>query len=264
MLQAVADPEGVVFLRLARTVAGRPLYRGGAYLLGNVLLDCGPPATARAVLEWLGSRTVDALLVTHHHEDHSGGAALLAARRGLAPHIHASGVALLAHGYPIELYRRLVWGRPRPVEARPLTPVVDTGAVRLEVVETPGHTPDHVCFYDRSRGWVFTGDLFLGERQRYLRDDEDLEQTIASLQAATALPLARVFCAHRGPLRDGPAALGRRLQHLTQVRDQARALLAQGLPEAEIARRVVGPEGPLTWISRGRFSAVNFVRSLKR
>jgi glyoxylase-like metal-dependent hydrolase (beta-lactamase superfamily II) len=264
VLHAAVDPEGPVFLRLARTVAGRPLYRGGAYLVGNVLVDCGPPATARALLDWLGSRPVDALLVTHHHEDHSGAAALLLARRGLVPQIHAAGVGPLAHGYPQELYRRLVGGTPRPVEARALPPTVDTGGARLEVVETPGHSPDHVCFYDRARGWLFTGDLFLGERQRYLRDDEDLEQTIVSLQAATALPLARVFCAHRGPLRDGPAAMGRRLAHLTQVRDQARELMAQGLPDAEVARRVVGPEGPLTWISRGRFSALNFVRSLKR
>jgi hypothetical protein len=58
--------------------------------------------------------------------------------------------------------------------------------------------------------------------------------------------------------------MARRLAHLTQVRDQARELMAQGLPDAEVARRVVGPEGPLTWISRGRFSALNFVRSLKR
>jgi glyoxylase-like metal-dependent hydrolase (beta-lactamase superfamily II) len=264
MLHATTDPEGVVFLRLARTVAGRPLYRGGAYLLGGVLLDCGPPATARAVLSWLGGRTVDALLVTHHHEDHSGGAALLLAERGLVPHIHAAGMGPLAHGYPQQLYRRLVWGRPAPVVARPLPPVVDTGVVRLEVVETPGHSPDHVCFYDRSRGWLFTGDLFLGERQRYLREDEDLGQIIASLRAATTLPLERVFCAHRGPLRDGPAALRRRLDNLVSVRDRALDLLARGLPDAEVARRAVGPEGPLTWISRGRFSALNFVKSLKR
>ena len=85
------------------------------------------------------------------------------------------------------------------------------------MLETPGHSPDHVCFYDRSRGFLFTGDLFLGERQRYLRDDEDLEQIIGSLRAATSLPLQRVFCAHRGPLRDGPAALRRRLDGLVSI-----------------------------------------------
>ena len=36
---------------------------------------------------------------------------------------------------------------------------------------------------------------------------------------------------------------------------------AEGLSEREIARRAVGPEGFLTWYSRGRFAARNFVRA---
>jgi glyoxylase-like metal-dependent hydrolase (beta-lactamase superfamily II) len=263
VLRAEGDGE-VTFLRLARTIAGRPLYRGGAYLAGGVLVDCGPPATAPAVLEWSQGRPVDAVVITHHHEDHSGGAALLKARRGLTPLVHRAGVERLARGFPMEIYRRLAWGRHATVAAEPLPEVVDTGAVRLEVVETPGHSPDHVCFFERKRGWLFTGDLFLSERQRYLRMDEDFETLLASLGRVCALPVGRVYCAHRGPVADGPAALRRRLDRLTALRDRVIDLLGQGLSEGEVARRAVGQEGPMTWLTFGHFSARNFVRSLAR
>jgi ribonuclease/clavin/mitogillin len=263
MLRADGDGE-VTFLRLARTLAGRPLYPGGAYLAGGVLIDCGPPATAAAVCDWLQGRTVDAVVITHHHEDHSGGAALLQARRGLTPLIHRAGLERVARGFPMEIYRRVAWGRYSTVAAAPLPVVVEAGGVRLEVVETPGHSPDHVCFFERARGWLFTGDLFLAERQRYLRMDEDLSTLIESLRRVCALPIARVYCAHRGPVADGPAALRRRLDRLVSLRERVLDLLGQGLSEAEVARRAVGTEGPMTWLTLGHFSARNFVRSLAR
>ena len=64
--------------------------------------------------------------------------------------------------------------------------------------------------------------------------------------------------------RDGPAALRRKAENLGVLRDRVRELLARGLPAREVARRAVGPEGPLTWFSLGRFSALNFVRAVAR
>jgi hypothetical protein len=61
---------------------------------------------------------------------------------------------------------------------------------------------------------------------------------------------------------DGAAALRRRLDGLTSLRERVLDLLDQGLPEAEVARRAVGPEGPMTWLTFGHFSARNFVRSV--
>ena len=255
-----AEHRDVTFFRLARTLAGRPLYWGGAYLVGGALVDCGPPATAPELMRALDGRRVDTLLVTHHHEDHMGAAALLGRLRGLVPKIHASGVPRLERGFPQETYRRVAWGRPPRVHAEALGIEEAVGALRFEVIPTPGHSADHVCFFERERGWLFTGDLFIAERLRYLRDDEDLDSLITSLESVARLPLTRVFCAHRGPVRDGPAALRRKAEHLSGLRQRARELLAQGLPEREVTRRAVGREGFLTWFSRGRFSARNFVR----
>ena len=251
----------ITFFRMARRLMGWPAYWTGAYLVDGLLVDCGPPATARAFVRALASRPVEALGVTHHHEDHMGAAAALRAARGVVLQAHVSALPLLAHGFVQEGYRRLAWGRPPRIEARPLGAEVTTRSLRFEVVPTPGHSPDHVCFFERERGWLFTGDLFLAERLRYLREDEDLAALIASLDRVCALPATRVFCAHRGEVRDGRAALERKRDRLRALVTRVHELRETGLAETEIARRAVGPEGFLTWYSGGRFAARNFVRA---
>ena len=263
-VEPVADAADVTFLRIARTLAGRPLYWTGAYLVGTTLIDCGPPSTAAQLVRVLEGRPVDTLLVTHHHEDHMGSADLLARHRGLVARIHPAGVPLVEGGFRQETYRRVAWGRPPLIRAEALGAEVEAGPFRYEVIATPGHSPDHACFFERERGWLFTGDLFLAERLKYLRDDEDLAGLIASLESVSRLPLTRVFGAHRGPVRDGPAALRRKAEGLRTLRERVREMLARGLSEGEVTRRAVGPEGFLTWFSRGRFSARNFVKAVAR
>jgi glyoxylase-like metal-dependent hydrolase (beta-lactamase superfamily II) len=150
------------------------------------------------------------------------------------------------------------------VRAEALGAEVEAGGLRLQVLATPGHSPDHVCFFEPERGWLFTGDLFLAERLRFLRADEDFHALLASLERMAALPARHLLCAHRGPVPGGIDALRRKASHLRALRDEVRALLAQGLPEAEVTRRAVGPEGWLTWLSLGHFSARNFVRAVRR
>jgi hypothetical protein len=79
-----------------------------------------------------------------------------------------------------------------------------------------------------------------------------------------ALPAREVFCAHRGPVRGGMEAIRRKAAHLEALRDQVRELAGRGLPLREIARRAVGREGPMTLLTRGHFSALNFVKAALR
>lgn len=260
----VEEHGPVRHLRLARTWLGRPAFWTGAYLVDGLLLDCGPPALAGAVDRLLQGEPLVGLVLSHHHEDHVGAAALLAKRRGLVPQIHPAGLARVRDGFAIELYRRYAWGAPGPAPAVPLGAEVRGRTLVFEVVATPGHSDDHVCLFQPERGWLFTGDLFLAERLRYLRHDEDLTGLIASLRRVARLPAREVFCAHRGRIAEGPAALARKAAWLTELRERIIERLAAGEDEAAIARRLVGPEGLVTWLSRGRFSARNFVRAVAR
>lgn len=254
----------LTFVRLARPFLGRGIYWTGCYLVDGLLVDCGPPATARELLSALSGERVEALALTHHHEDHSGGALLLRAERGLQPLIHPLGQPLLQHGFEQQSYRRLAWGRPPRLEAGALGRELRTRELRFEVLETPGHSPDHVCLFEPERGFVLTGDLFLAERLRYLRSDEDLVALQASLELVAGLGARQVFCAHRGLVPDGSASLRRKAAHLRELREAILDGLRRGEDEAALARRLVGPEGFLTYFSLGHFSARNFVRVVAR
>ncbi len=35
----------------------------------------------------------------------------------------------------------------------------DIGGREIEVLHTPGHSPGHMCFWEKSREYLFTGDL---------------------------------------------------------------------------------------------------------
>src|SRR5262249_56471534 len=60
----VEDHGEVTFFRLARRLGPWPIYWTGAYLVDGLLVDCGPPATARAFVRALEGRRVEALVAT--------------------------------------------------------------------------------------------------------------------------------------------------------------------------------------------------------
>ena len=43
-----------------------------------------------------------------------------------------------------------------------------------KVIHTPGHCSNHLCLYEPNKGWLFTGDLFVGGKDRALRAGNDI------------------------------------------------------------------------------------------
>ncbi|WP_457639756.1 MBL fold metallo-hydrolase [Persephonella sp.] len=63
------------------------------------------------------------------------------------------------------------------------------GRFSLEVIETPGHTPGSVCFYDESNSFVITGDtLFKGSIGRTDLPGGDMRRMESSLKKLMELP----------------------------------------------------------------------------
>ncbi len=116
--------------------------------------------------------------------------------------------------------------------------------------------------FEPAEGWLFSGDLFIHERARYLRVDEDIWLLIASLRHALALQPKLILCAHAGVIEDACGALRRKLAFWEELAEQASALRQQGLSVNAVALRALGHEGWMSRISRGHISKRNLIRSL--
>lgn len=141
-----------------------------------VLVDTGANFDLVGALE---DREADpaAVILTHTHEDHVG------------------NVDAVTEAYSIE-----TWGYD-PDNPLVDNPIADEEAVRMGdheylALHTPGHKDDHLCFYARNQGILFTGDLVFengafgrtdlpeGDRDRLLQSidrllgvvDADLEE----------------------------------------------------------------------------------------
>lgn len=232
------------------------------YRLGSTLIDTGPPNRWPAVRDFLQDRMVGRVLLTHHHEDHSGNAARIQREKGAAVLAHSLAIHHLAHGWPLSPYQRLFWGRPELCEAGTLPDEIGLdGTGRLQVIASPGHADDLVCYLEPERGWLFTGDLFISARPRYLRFDEDLGRQIASLRNILTYNFEVVFCGHRGVVVDGYRAIREKLDYLETLSAEARELHRSGWPVGRIVRQMLGRED-LTSLATGyTFTKGNLIRA---
>jgi glyoxylase-like metal-dependent hydrolase (beta-lactamase superfamily II) len=57
---------------------------------------------------------------------------------------------------------------------------IDLGDKELEIIHTPGHTPDSVCFLERHERLLFTGDIFYPAPIYIYSKDADIDEFITS------------------------------------------------------------------------------------
>lgn len=73
---------------------------------------------------------------------------------------------------------------------------IDIGGRSIEILHTPGHSPGHMCFWEKERGYLFTGDLVYKGTLFACYPSTDPDAYLASLEKIAALPVQRVFPAH--------------------------------------------------------------------
>ncbi len=176
-----------------------------------VVVDPGPKDAAH--LQALAAAgPVELIVITHHHRDHTEGAATLHALTG-AP-VRAPSAAD-CHGGEV------LTGGERIIAA----------GLAIEVLATPGHTADSVCFVlpdDGAHGSVLTGDTVLGRGSTVIGiPDGTLAQYLHSLRLLASLGPMRGLPAHGPDLPDLAAACAQYLAHRKERLDQVRGALAE-------------------------------------
>ena len=133
-------------------------------------------------------------------------------------------------------------------------------------VPAPGHCDDHSVFFVPEIETLFSADLYLSSKPLMSRFDEDVMLHMATLERVLRLPFKHLFCAHRGHVPKGRAALQARLDHLRDLRKKVHRILADDLDNKEtprsVARQVLGREPFLAYFTGMHFSKANLVTCL--
>jgi glyoxylase-like metal-dependent hydrolase (beta-lactamase superfamily II) len=133
----------------------------------------------------------------------------------------------------------------------------------LELVATPGHSPDHHVVWDAERGILFAGDLFLGVKVRVARPMEDPRALAASARRAAALRPRVLLDAHRGIVPNAAEALLAKAAWLEETIGAIDERIARGWSDRAITGAVLGREDAVALVSRGDLSRLNFVRAVR-
>lgn len=224
---------GTQVLQVSETIwcVRSPSYFTCSYIVktphGLVLIDAGMNSDGKDMdfgLAQLGMAPSDvkAILLTHWHNDHAAGGKAMREKTKAPVYYHADEAPFLtrenaAHGLRGRLSDIMPeWGlfvlfkgllgeaTPVAVEADAL---VTAGQVLLdcfEVVETPGHTPGHLCYYYPQERALFAGDALavVGDRVHFMARPvtPDLEQARASMLRCLSLDIELLCPGHRWPL----------------------------------------------------------------
>lgn len=236
------------------------------YRIGHTLIDTGPKNRWWTVRRFVDAQHaehgIERVVLTHHHEDHAGNAFRIKKRFDVPVFAPEASLEPLAEGFPMKWYRRLIWGKPKPVAAKPVpTRLALENGRHLHAIPTPGHADDMVCYLVPEEGWLFTADLFIAREPKYLRYDEDVLQLIDSLRRVLQYDFEVVFCGHRGVLENGRQALRDKLLYLEALCGVILRRHESGESTNYITEQMLGRDGRLHWITGGDFSKKHLVRS---
>lgn len=224
MADMVPEVPSALSPLVRRIVAANPSHMTGpgtnTYLVGIdevAVIDPGP-ADAKHVKAIVGAamkERVRWVLLTHTHPDHSPATTALVKATG------AEVLAFTKRDPDLNVDRAIGAGD-----------TVDGTEFRLEVLETPGHAPNHLCFFLDEERVLFTGDTILDGMYSVVSATTggDMAKYIATLERLKKMRLAKIAPGHGDVIEEPRARIDEYLQHRRQREKQVLALVKKEGP----------------------------------
>jgi glyoxylase-like metal-dependent hydrolase (beta-lactamase superfamily II) len=275
--------------RIEIPLPGSPLRSLNAYLLKGrdrfLIVDTGwnREECRRAMLTGLNALEVDLdktdIFLTHLHADHVGLAGELktktsrvyigevdasvatSMREGAKERLEHLFRTFLSHGFPEAELRRAVENHPGyrynsrvPFDFSILKDGdrMEIGDYSLTCIETPGHSPGHMCLYEEGKQILFSGDHILSDITpnitRWPEMENSLERYLASLEKVYHLDVKLVLPGHRRIMSNHRKRIGELREHHAKRLDEALHALTTGEKTAwEVAPHLSWDIGILSW-----------------
>jgi glyoxylase-like metal-dependent hydrolase (beta-lactamase superfamily II) len=193
----------------------------------------------------LGLEDITEIILTHNHHDHVGLVNRICAKKEVPVYAHADSIYRLKRdkeffALRVEFFKQLyeqngcgAAGEKQVQKLRDafienernkiradISPINGSDQVAgMQVLETPGHSPDHLVLFDEGRKWMFGGDHLISHisSNAILEPDRNgkriltLLKYLDSLQTCRALDVETVFPGHGEWIREPQELITKRL-----------------------------------------------------
>ncbi len=245
---------------------GNPLKHVNCYLIEDnppLLIDAGMNmeacySAAKVIVERFGRPRV---VATHLHADHLGlagriGREVLMGERDVecfekfkrAEYWKDFVKFFISSGFPEDEAVKIFSQHPGiryfhvPEDVKPLPDEIEAGEYSFKVIETPGHTPGHVCLYERSEGILISGDHVLFDITPnigwWFDMDDPLASYIGSLKAIRDLRVKIVLPGHRNSSSELKGRVDEILEHHRRRLEEALEALDKEKTAWEVAQTI--------------------------
>lgn len=248
--------DDITIYKMGRSIGKFVPYFVHSFLLADTLIDTGTRFAGEELLSALREKNICRIINTHFHEDHTGNnhsiqqiyAAQIFAHRDSIPYIENPRKVKL------RLYQKHIWDYPEGSKAMAINGSIEIGPYQLNVINVDGHSAGHICLYEPQRKWLFTGDMFCGIKNIYLRQDEDFNLMLKSLENLSNLEIDTIFCSLKGVVASGSQAIAAKIKYMKSQRDKILGLNRAGLKAIQIRNRLLGREDLRFYVTGGHFS----------
>jgi glyoxylase-like metal-dependent hydrolase (beta-lactamase superfamily II) len=138
-----------------------------------------------------------------------------------------------------------LYAAKRPAAFTPLAEgdVLEIGDYSLSCIETPGHSPGHICLYEKDKKLLFSGDHILFDITPnitwYPEMPDSLARYLKSLDKVYPLDVELVLPGHRGRMSNHRARIREIQEHHEDRLNEAEAALKSGAKSAyEVAASI--------------------------
>ena len=176
------------------------------YLLGRQeigVIDPGPDIASHVNrIQEVAGGTIAWILVTHTHPDHSPAASKLAA---------ATGAELLGWSAPKGRHQDQTFKPGRIPDDGDL---FEAAEFNLQIVHTPGHASNHLCYLQTEQNWLFTGDHIInGSTVVIDPPDGSMGDYIHSLEKLKGIDMSAIAPGHGAVIDDPYSAIDWLIKH---------------------------------------------------
>ena len=176
------------------------------YLLGEnevTVIDPGPPMVSHIEdLIAITGKSLKQILITHTHPDHSPGASILKKMTGV-PVFGLSTESSRKMDEEIEIDKMLNHGDE-----------IKTSEYSIEVIHTPGHASNHLCYFLIDENTLFTGDHIMeGSTVVIAPPDGNMSKYLESLELLKEYPIKTIAPGHGDLIQDPMSIVDATIEH---------------------------------------------------